>query len=105
MKRVIVFSPLKGDYEKNQAYARECVLDCLKRGEAPFASHVIYPLVLDDTKAEERKLGMDAGRAWFEVCEYIVVYTDLGISDGMAGDIKRCEKLGIKIVYRKLYDD
>lgn len=60
MRMVIVESPYAGDIERNVAYARACIADCLKRGEAPFASHLLYtqPGVLDDgVPAEDRWLG------------------------------------------------
>jgi hypothetical protein len=102
MKRVVVLSPLRGDYEKNTAYAKACLRDCFARGEAPYASHVLYPLVLDDTSAEERRQGMEAGRAWFPGGELCAVYTDLGISEGMKGDLERIKQVGLEIEYREL---
>lgn len=52
MRRVIVESPYAGDIERNMRYLRACLADCLRRGEAPFASHAIYtqPGVLDDSE-------------------------------------------------------
>jgi hypothetical protein len=66
MRRVVLESPFAGDVEANLKYARECMADCLRRGEAPIASHLLYtqPGILDDTKPEERKLGMEAGFTW-----------------------------------------
>jgi len=40
MKLVVIESPYAGDIEANVKYARECMSDCLKRGEAPIASHL-----------------------------------------------------------------
>ena len=40
MIRVVVESPFAGDVERNMEYAKEAVLDCLRRGEAP--THPIY---------------------------------------------------------------
>lgn len=50
MMRVVVESPFAGDIQKNIEYARKCMADCLKRGEAPFASHLLYTQdgILDD---------------------------------------------------------
>jgi hypothetical protein len=39
---VVVESPYAGDVERNVKYAKACMLDCLHRGEAPFASHLLY---------------------------------------------------------------
>ena len=56
MRTVIVESPFAGRVEANKVYARLAIRDCLKRGEAPFASHLLYTLdsVLDDTDPAER---------------------------------------------------
>ena len=105
MRRVILESPYAGDVEKNLAYARECLHDCLLRGEAPIASHLLYTQlgVLDDNKPEERKLGIEAGLAWGSLAEATVVYTDRGISGGMKFGIERAEKEGRPVEFRKLY--
>jgi hypothetical protein len=42
MRRVIIESPYSGDVETNVAYARAALRDCLSRGEAPLASHLLY---------------------------------------------------------------
>lgn len=39
---VLLESPYAGYVERNLAYARACARDCLLRGEAPFASHLLY---------------------------------------------------------------
>lgn len=104
MRRVIVESPYAGDVKRNQAYARQCMHDCLMRGEAPYASHLLYTQedVLDDTVPAERKLGMQAGFAWQEVADAVVVYTDYGISRGMEEGIGRAQAAGKQIEYRML---
>jgi len=103
-QRVILESPYAGDVETNLVYARACMADCLKRGEAPFASHLLYTQegVLDDTIPEERERGMLAGLAWGEVADKIVVYTDNGITRGMQYGIDTAMKKSIPIEYRRL---
>src|SRR5262249_60292240 len=56
-------SPLVGDVEGVVAYPRRWLRDCLQRGEAPLASHLLYTQtgVLDDGIAAERALGIQAG--------------------------------------------
>lgn len=105
MRRVILESPFAGDVERNIDYARMCMHDCLMRGEAPFASHLLYtqPHVLDDKLLEERNLGISAGFAWGEVAEAAVVYDDYGISGGMQKGIERHIKAGLPVEYRKLF--
>jgi|SRR3989344_1533975 len=90
--------------ERNVAYARLCLKDCFSRGEAPFASHLLYtqPNVLDDAVPEERKLGIEAGFEWRASGKATVVYTDLGISSGMEFGIEHAKKQGRPIEFRLL---
>ncbi len=105
MIRVILESPYKGDVEKNLTYLRRCLRDCLKRGEAPFASHGLYTQkdVLDDNDPEERKLGIEAGLQWGIKAEKSVVYVDKGISDGMVYGILRAGQEKRPVEFRALY--
>lgn len=82
-KRVIVESPYKGDVRLNKGYARLAMLDSIFRGEAPFASHLLYTQMLDDNDTEERMLGITLGFAWRQVAHLVAFYVDLGMSDGM----------------------
>lgn len=105
-RRVIIESPFAGDIDTNQAYARAALRDCLLRGEAPLASHLLYtqPGVLDDSNPEERVHGIDAGLAWGCLADATVVYGDLGISTGMRYGIERAEREGRPVEYRQLAD-
>jgi hypothetical protein len=104
MRRVILESPYAGDTENNIRYARLCVRDSLLRGEAPIASHLLYtqPGILDDSIPNERRHGIDAGLAWRSVAEATVVYTDLGISDGMKYGIAAAMDGGLRVEYRTI---
>jgi len=85
VRRVIIESPYAGDVERNLRYLRACMADCLRRGEAPFASHGLYTQegVLDDRNPSERAHGIAAGFAWRTVADATVIYLDLGWSLGM----------------------
>ena len=61
MKLVIIESPYAGETERNLAYARRCLRHSLSCGEAPLASHLLYPQVLSDEVPAERALGIAAG--------------------------------------------
>lgn len=102
MMRVMVESPLKGDYERNRAYARACMRDALLRGEAPFAMHLLYAQegILDDKNDDERLLGIGAGLEWSKQAERVMVYTDLGITEGMTTAITKAALRGQLVVYR-----
>lgn len=100
MKLVMVESPLAGNYARNTAYAKDCLMDSLRRGESPFAMHLLYPQVLDDTMHEEREQGIAAGLAWSAKAELVAVYVDLGISSGMHRAIVRANERGIPVENR-----
>lgn len=102
MQRVIIESPLSGDFHRNVRYARLCCLDSLCRGESPYASHLIYTQMLDDRIPGHRKMGMEAGFCWAEVADLRAFYTDLGISDGMVEAEALADRLGQPVEYRKL---
>jgi hypothetical protein len=102
MDLVVIESPYAGDIEENVRYARACMADCLRRGEAPFASHLLYTQsgILRDEIPEERKRGIEAGFAWGAMADRRAVYTDLGVTEGMAEGIKAAIEVGQEVVYR-----
>lgn len=87
----------------NVAYALIGMRDSLLRGEAPFASHLLYTQMLDDEKPDERKMGIMAGLAIGSHADATVVYEDLGISRGMQLGIDHAEELGRPVERRRLY--
>ena len=104
MRRVIIESPYAGDIERNERYARLAMRDCLNRDEAPYASYLLYtqPGVLNDDDPDERKHGIDAGLAWGDVADAVIVYTDLGITRGMTYGIAAHALAGRTIEYRTI---
>lgn len=93
MRLVVIESPYAGDVDRNVAYAQLAVTDCLRRGEAPLASHLLYTQkgILDDEKPDERRLGIEAGHAWIRHADALVVYADHGITPGMQAGISRAK--------------
>lgn len=104
MRRVIIESPYAGRVGANVAYAERCVRDSLARGEAPLASHLLYTRsgVLDDGVPAERRLGLAAGLAWYPVADLCAVYTDRGISGGMAAGIAAARRAGVAVEWRRI---
>jgi len=96
VRLVVIESPFAGDVERNLAYLRAAMKDCLLRGEAPFASHALYtqPGVLNDNDPAERRLGIAAGFEWGEMADAHVFYTDLGWSKGMTAALEKRRKSG-----------
>jgi hypothetical protein len=102
MRPIIIESPFRGNTVSNLHYLNQAVRDSLKRGEAPFASHRIYPHALDDEVEAERALGIEAGYAWWKSAHLIAFYTDLGWSDGMRRALYRAKNMKKKYEERKI---
>ena len=106
MRRVQILSPFSGPTaairQRNVAYAHAALLDCLERDEAPFAPNLLYPAVLDDSEPEQRAQGISAGLEWLSVAEAVVVYEDLGVSVGMAAELRAAQAAGIVVECRSL---
>lgn len=111
MNRVIIESPFKGrnecEEDSNIIYAKACMQDSLSRGEAPFASHLLYTQegILNDSIPDQRKQGIEAGHAWLKVADYAAFYIDRGISEGMRAALIACNVLGIRFEFRKIHND
>lgn len=110
MIRVVIESPFGGTDEivkRNIKYARACITDSLKRGEAPYASHIFFtqPGILDDNLPEERMLGINAGLEITKDFELTAVYCDYGITKGMQYGIDRAKSLRRTIEERCLGKD
>ncbi len=104
MKRVIIESPYAGSVNRNVRYARLCLRDSLRRGEAPLASHLLYTQALNDDNEEQRQWGIDAGLEWLKVAEKHVFYVDYGYSKGMQYALRYSLEMGnIDIEERELF--
>lgn len=104
--RVIVESPFAGGFA-NVKYSRECLKDCLSRGESPYASHLLYTQkgVLNDSVTEERRLGIQAANNWLEVADIVAVYMDLGVTRGMLIGVMKAARQNKPIHLRWLRDN
>ena len=104
--RVILESPFAAaspdEAKRNRTYLFRAMMDSLGRGEAPFASHGVYPFLLDDLDPVERGIGLAAGWAWIGVADLMVVYADLGVSPGMQQGIDRAAELNLPVARRHI---
>jgi hypothetical protein len=99
MTRVVIESPYKGDVERNLVYAKMAMLDSIWRGEAPFASHILYTQVLDDKVLAERQLGIVMGQAWLLEANLVAFYTDLGMSQGMKESLQLLKSKRVRVPF------
>jgi len=100
MKLVSLQSPYAGDINRNTEYAWRALHHSIMLGEAPFASHLLYGLLLDDSNPHERKIGLSCDHAFLAKCDIVAVYNDFGVSAGMEEAIDLAHKLGIQIDLR-----
>lgn len=106
--RVIIESPYRAtdvySIEQHKAYLLHALADSVRRGEAPFASHLLIPEILDDDTPYERALGIRCGLTWGQLCDKVVVCSDLGVSNGMKQAIAFYKEIGKPIEWRSLPD-
>lgn len=96
-----VCSPYRGETRRNKEYARELTGAAVDSGFAPVAVHLYLTEVLDDSRSEERRRGMAAGKDILEQCSFILVGDRYGISEGMAEEIRLARLSGITFLREK----
>ena len=101
-KVVSLVSPLRGDTTGNTAYAQRAIRDCLERGEAPFAPHLLYPDLLADEDGDVRQRAVNAAQLIANTASATVVYADLGITSGMKSAIDHAESEKRPVITRYL---
>ena len=96
MKLIYVASPYAGDIEQNTEYARRACRHVMNEGHAFFAPHLLYPQLLDDSKPQERQIGLDMGLSMLPRCDELWCYGDR-ISHGMHLEIEEAVRIGIPV--------
>ncbi len=100
MKTVYLASPFRGDYKRNQKFARKALRYAILQNTIPLAPHLLYPQVLDDNSPRERKLGLRLGLALIPLCDEVWVMGST-ITEGMRGEITTAKDLRIPIRFIK----
>lgn len=99
MRTVMIESPFEGGTEReadNVAYAKRCMNDALRRGEAPYLSHLLYPGTLDDTIPEQMEKGIRASHAVAAKMDSWIFYLDRGITRGMLQGVDAAVAAGFR---------
>lgn len=105
-ERVMIESPLGGDYQRNLEYARLCLRHSMLRcNEAPMAFHLLYPQALCDDTDEERSLGIEQSFHWHKKAQKKVFYLDRGFSAGMAKGLEAAIHQSTPVEFRSLSMD
>lgn len=101
LKFVYICSPLRGNIEENIKKANEYCRQEVLKGNCPLAPHCIFTQYLNDNILEERELGIKMGLNLLIRCDEILVCGNK-ITEGMAYEIEKALKLGIRIRSQEL---
>jgi len=93
---VYIASPLSGDVEQNLEFARKACRFAIEQEVTPFAPHLLYTQMLDDSNPADRQIGIDMGNQMLELCDELWLCGDR-ISEGMANEKELAEQLGIPV--------
>jgi hypothetical protein len=80
---VLIETPYSDKGTEAIRYLACCLLDSIDRGEAPLASHALYPLALPEHVPGGREVGLACRDALAALTRYVVAYLDLGVTEGM----------------------
>jgi hypothetical protein len=119
---VYIESPFSGssdeDMKKNIRYGQYIIQDCLKRGESPFLSHLLYTQLpktgfvrnteqlAADAAAEfvSKQQSVKLAYEWRARANKTIVYTDRGITSGMASGVNHAYAVGSEVEFRSIPD-
>lgn len=98
---VVIESPFQNLADAD-GYLDKCIAHSLKYAESPYASHRMLVGPLDDGCPTCRRIGIQAGYAFYGVASLVAFYVDHGWSAGMLLARSRCEKVGADTVVRRI---
>ena len=95
-KVVYIVSKYAGDVAANIKAARKYCRFAVSQKCIPIASHLLFPQFLNDTKYEEREIGLMYGLALLARCKEVWVF-GADFSEGMKAEIEEARKLRMRI--------
>ena len=96
-KLVYICSPLRGDVEKNIAFAKEKAREVFLEGNIPVCPHLLFPPIADPRNPVEDKAAMGMCLKLIERCSEMRVYGPVW-SEGMWQEIKYAHKLKLPVL-------
>lgn len=105
---IYICSPYRGEWtgeesenpnrERNAAYARAIINELLTHDTDGKIHDIVAPhLYYPQFSALGRERGLQMARERLELCDIMVVGERFGVSEGMDGEIKQAEQMGIAI--------
>ena len=95
-KLVYISAPLRGDVEKNIAFAKEKAREVFAEGNIPICPHLLFPPIADPSNPIENKQAMEMCFKLMEWCNEIRVYGSEW-TEGMWREIHHAERMKIPV--------
>lgn len=102
MRTVYICSPYRAENDieltRNIEYAQSLTRQALNAGLAPITPHLYMTQCLDEKKEKERVTGLTAGLELLKSCDFVIVGTKYGVSEGMSREIETAAVMGIVVI-------
>lgn len=95
-KLVYICAPLRGDMEKNIAFARQKAQEVFQAGDIPVCPHLMFPPIADPENPQQDQAARDMGLRLVEACQEIRVF-GMNWTEGMWAEINHAMNLGIRV--------
>lgn len=93
---VYICAPLRGELEKNIAFAKEKVQEVFQAGDIPICPHLMFPPFADPDDPAQDQAAREMGLRLVEYCQQVNVYGPVR-TPGMLAEIRRAEELNIPV--------
>ena len=95
-KLVYICAPLRGELEKNIAFAKENAREVFQAGDIPICPHLMFPPFADPGNPAQDQAARKMGLRLVESCQRVNVYGTV-LSEGMRAEINHAVLLGIPV--------
>ena len=93
---VYICAPLRGELEKNIAFAKEKAQEVFQAGDIPICPHLMFPPFADPDDPVQDQAAREMGLRLVEHCQQVNVYGPVR-TPGMLAEIRRAEELRIPV--------
>ena len=96
-KLIYICAPLRGEVEKNIAFARDKAQEVFAAGDVPICPHLMFPPIADPENPVQDQAAREMGLRLVESCQQVNVYGPVW-TEGMWAEINHAERLGIPVL-------
>lgn len=96
-KLVYICAPLRGEVEKNIAFAKEKAREVFQTGDIPICPHLMFPPFADPDDPAQDQAAREMGLRLVESCQQVNVYGPEW-TEGMWAEIRHAMDLGIDVM-------